>query len=74
MNGNWRDTTAEIVDAQSGAVAARIDRKVFNLREAVMDHQTYYLTVAPGVDVALMVALCVCLDEMQNESKGAAII
>jgi len=38
MRGNWRDTSAEIVDAAGGAVVARVDRKLFNAREAFMGH------------------------------------
>lgn len=72
MKGNWLDTSADIVDQASGAVVARIDRKLFNAREAIMGHQTYHVTVAPGVDIALVAAMCVCLDEKQNEGQGAA--
>lgn len=70
MKGNWLDTSADIVEDSTGAVAARIDRKVFNAREALLGQQTYHLTVAPGVDVALLVAMCICLDEKQNEGQG----
>jgi hypothetical protein len=31
--------------------------------------QTYAVHVAPGVDMALMAALCVCLDEKRSEDK-----
>ncbi|KAK3296667.1 tubby C-terminal-like domain-containing protein [Chaetomium fimeti] len=72
MTGNWMDTTADIVDTASGAVAARIDRKLFNARELFLGHQTYHVTIAPGVDVALIIAMCVCLDATQNEGQGAA--
>lgn len=72
MTGNWLDTTADIVDAASGAVAARIDRKLFNARELLLGHQTYHVTIAPGVDVALIIAMCVCLDATQNEQNGGA--
>ncbi|CAE6507854.1 unnamed protein product [Rhizoctonia solani] len=39
----------------------------FDRSELLFDQQTYYLTIAPGVDAAMMVALCVCMDEKQNE-------
>ena len=68
MKGNWLDTSAEIVDEASGAVVARIDRKFFNARELLLGHQTYHLTVAPGVDMALLAAMCICLDEKRNEN------
>jgi uncharacterized protein YxjI len=74
MRGNWRDTTADIVDEATGAVVARINRKLLNARELVLGQQTYHLTVAPGADVALLVAMCVCLDEKQNEGGGGTCI
>ncbi|EEB94352.1 hypothetical protein MPER_06846, partial [Moniliophthora perniciosa FA553] len=36
----------------------------------LFDQQTYYLIVAPGVDAALLAAICVCLDEKENENKN----
>ncbi|KAK4034292.1 tubby C-terminal-like domain-containing protein [Parachaetomium inaequale] len=72
MKGNWLDTTAEIVDPTTGAVAARIDRKLFNARELLLGRQTYHVTIAPGVDIALIIAMCVCLDEAQNEGQKNA--
>jgi uncharacterized protein YxjI len=70
MKGNWRDTKAEIVDEATGAVVARIERKMFNAREILLHQQTYHLTVAEGVDMSLVVAMCICLDEMENEGNG----
>lgn len=69
MKGNWLDTSADIVQESNGAVVARIDRKLFNAREAFMGTQTYHLTVAPGADLALMAAMCIALDEKQNDNK-----
>lgn len=67
MSGNWRDSKADIVEETTGAVAARIDRKSFNARHLIARQQTYALIVAPGVDMALMVAACVALDEKNND-------
>lgn len=67
MSGNWRDTRADIVDTETGAVVARIDRKLLNLREIFGNQQTYTLIVAPGVDMAIMTAVCIALDEKNNE-------
>jgi len=67
MKGNWRDTSADIVCENTGAVVARIDRKLLNKRELMGSQQTYALIVAPGVDMALMVAACVALDEKNND-------
>ncbi|KFH42085.1 Protein LURP-one-related-like protein [Hapsidospora chrysogenum ATCC 11550] len=67
MSGNWRDTRADIVDQNTGAVVARIDRRLLNTRELLGGKQTYALSVAAGVDMALMVAACVALDEKNND-------
>lgn len=67
MTGNWRDTSADIICETTGAVVARIDRKLLNARELIGRQQSYALIVAPGVDMALMVAACVALDEKNNE-------
>ncbi|RDA91534.1 hypothetical protein CP533_4354, partial [Ophiocordyceps camponoti-saundersi (nom. inval.)] len=65
MRGDWMDSSVSIV-CDSGATVAAIDRKLFNVRE-FMGVQKYALHVAPGVDMALMVALCVAFDEANNE-------
>lgn len=67
MSGNWMDTSADIVCKNTGAVVARIDRKLLSGRDIFGGKQTYALVVAPGVDMALMVALCIALDEKNNE-------
>jgi uncharacterized protein YxjI len=73
MKGSWLDTSADIVDQASGATVARINRKLFNAREAIMGHQTYHVTVAPGVDISLIAAMCICLDAKQNEGQGGGV-
>ena len=70
MEGNWFDTAADIKDAATGFVVARIQRKLLNMREAVLGQQTYHLIIAPGVDIAIIVAMCIALDEKNNEGKG----
>jgi uncharacterized protein YxjI len=65
MKGGWFDTSADIVCTD--AVVARIDRKMLNAREVFGDQQTYALICAPGIDKALMVAMCIAFDEKNNE-------
>lgn len=66
-------------------VVARIDRNFLNAGQLIFDQQSYVLHVAPGgthararterclnvfpVDIALLTAFCVALDEKANESK-----
>lgn len=33
--------------------------------------EQYFVTVAPGVDLALIAALCVSFDECMNENNGS---
>lgn len=67
IKGDWFDRNADIVDEHSGHAVARINRKLLNGRELVFGQQTYAVEVAPGVDVALIAALCICFDEKNNE-------
>lgn len=69
MRGNWRDSKAEIVLGADGGgpVVGVIDRQFFNKREFFGGQQTYAVTIAPGMDMALAVALCIALDEKNNE-------
>lgn len=66
MNGSWTDFSAKIADETTGTIVAQIDRKISG-RDMLFGQQTYALSVAPNVDMALMAALCICLDEKNNE-------
>ncbi|CAJ0548851.1 Ff.00g024640.m01.CDS01 [Fusarium sp. VM40] len=67
MKGSWFDFAADIFDKSTNTVVARIDRKLLSGRDVLFGQQTYALMVAPGVDMALMAALCICMDEKNNE-------
>lgn len=67
IKGDWLDRSATIT--MGNVVVAQISRSYFNMREVLGGQQTYYVTVAPRVDLALMAAICVCLDEKENEKK-----
>ncbi|WVQ77086.1 hypothetical protein IAR50_006769 [Cryptococcus sp. DSM 104548] len=68
LRGDFWGGSADI-SVVSGPVIAQISRDVMNAREIFVGHQTYYVAVAPGVDLALMAAMCICLDEMKNERR-----
>ena len=70
MVGDFFDRYADIVDEASGQPVARIDRKFFNARQLLGGQQTYIVTVAQGMDLALIAAMCICLDERRNEGKN----
>ncbi|KAK9852224.1 hypothetical protein MYU51_008597 [Penicillium brevicompactum] len=67
MEGNWSDHTATIVNEETGQSVARISRKRFNPRHIIFGQDTYRVTVAPGVDMALIAGLCICFDEKNND-------
>ncbi|KAK8043873.1 hypothetical protein PG994_012711 [Apiospora phragmitis] len=68
MKGNFFDTRAAITDEASGQAVAVINRQLLNPRELLGGQQTYHVTVAPNVDLAVIVAMCICLDERRNEN------
>ncbi|KAJ5884865.1 hypothetical protein N7495_009375 [Penicillium taxi] len=70
MKGGWFDHTADIVNQKTGQTVARIDRKLLSGRDLIFGQQTYAVVVAPGVDAALIAALCICFDEKNNEERG----
>lgn len=67
IRGKWLRNSAEIInEAQGGVVVARIDRKTFSVKNSLFGQQTYGVQIAPGVDMALIAALAICLDEAQE--------
>lgn len=60
-------TLANACATQIDMVVARIDRKILSGKDIFFGQQTYGVQVAPGVDLALIAALCICLDEKNNE-------
>ncbi|TFK48428.1 DUF567-domain-containing protein [Heliocybe sulcata] len=67
VKGSFLTKHAEIY--AGNIIVAQIRRKFMNVGQVFFDKQTYYLTVAPGVDTAMMAAVCVCLDEAVNDKN-----
>jgi uncharacterized protein YxjI len=67
VKGDWFDRSAEITCG--GQAVAHIGRSFFNVHQIFADKQTYFVKVAPNVDLTLVAAICVCLDESENEKK-----
>lgn len=65
VKGDWFDRSATITCG--GQPVAAIGRSFFNVRELFANKQTYFVKVAPGVDLTMIAAVCVCLDERENE-------
>ena len=70
MKGNFWDTKADI-KLDDGSVAAVITRQVKSARAILGGMQDYCVTIAPNVDMALVVATCICLDEVNRGSNGS---
>ncbi len=68
MNGNFFDSKADIICANTGVPVARIERERWNARQLLGGKQTYFVTVAPNVDMSIIAAMCICLDERRNEN------
>ncbi|KAF2125869.1 DUF567-domain-containing protein [Dothidotthia symphoricarpi CBS 119687] len=69
MRGEWMGGDATVVDEVHGdRPVARIERDL-SIREWAFNRSTYGVHVAPGVDMALIAALCICLDEENSESS-----
>jgi len=67
VKGDWFDRSATIT--LGDIVVAQISRSFFNAGQIFGGQQTYYVAIAPNVDLSLIAALCVCLDERENEKK-----
>ena len=66
MKGDWLDMTTEI--KWGDTVVARIDREMRTGWQILGGPQTYFVMIAPNVDMALMVAACICLDERRRSN------
>ena len=73
MHGSFFNVKTEITDERNGQVVAQVDREMLNARQLLGDRQSYAVTVAPGVDMALIVAMVVCLDERRDQKTGHGI-
>ena len=66
LRGQWLSGSSQIT-TEAGVVVASIERDYANAGQLLFRKQTYEVTIAPGVDAALITAICVCLDEAYNE-------
>ena len=63
LSGNFVASSIDITNKVTGQVVAHIDRKLLGWRELAADADTYTVTVAPGMDIAIVLAMCAALDE-----------
>lgn len=65
VKGDWLDRSAEITCG--GQAVAHIGRSFFNVRQFFADKGTYLVKCAPNVDLAMIAAICVSLDETEEQ-------
>jgi uncharacterized protein YxjI len=68
LKGNFIDKNAGIylTDSNGKHHVASISKKWFNM-SALLGKEDYVLRIAPNVDVALMVMMCIALDERTRD-------
>ncbi|KAK0547562.1 hypothetical protein OC844_007139, partial [Tilletia horrida] len=57
------------ISIPDGPVIGQIRQSFLNSGEIFFDQQSYYLVVAPGVDVSMLCATVIVLDELEHELK-----
>lgn len=55
-----------MISTSEGQPVAHVERHSRNRGKRFKNPHAYVVTVAAGADVALLVAVCVCLDESEN--------
>jgi uncharacterized protein YxjI len=71
VKGNWLEKNAiiSIGDMKQGGVPIAQVSRSLDLKELFFSKQTYYVTIAPGVDAAFIAMLCVAIDEVCRDNK-----
>ena len=68
VSGNWK--AKEFSVKLSGTEVAKITRKSMTLQGVLAGADSYYLTIQPGVDMALVVLLTVGADELVHDKNN----
>ncbi len=69
LKGDWRDKRCVIYlgEPKSGGVPIAKVFRPFSLKGHLFDKDSYRLEIAAGVDIALLVILCIAFDEHQRD-------
>eukprot|EP00188_Purpureofilum_apyrenoidigerum_P004367 Plantae.Rhodophyta-Purpureofilum_apyrenoidigerum.ctg4903.p1 GENE.Plantae.Rhodophyta-Purpureofilum_apyrenoidigerum.ctg4903~~Plantae.Rhodophyta-Purpureofilum_apyrenoidigerum.ctg4903.p1 ORF type:complete len:200 (-),score=42.78 Plantae.Rhodophyta-Purpureofilum_apyrenoidigerum.ctg4903:89-688(-) len=67
--GGFRAKNLTITHVQSGCVITAVQRKQFTMKNILFDQDTYNIMIAPNVDIALMLMICVTIDEVFNDEN-----
>ncbi|RSH77415.1 uncharacterized protein EHS24_003381 [Apiotrichum porosum] len=66
LRGDIIGRSADLI-LDNGQVVAQIKRDILNATNFFTGQDTYYVVVAPGVDLSLITAICICFDEVEND-------
>lgn len=64
-----RQSVVVTTSSSDDTCIARLERKSRNIGKKFTNPHAYNLTIASGVDVAFLVAICICLDKYENRSR-----
>lgn len=67
VKGDFFRKDFSVVEVASGRRVAAVKRKSFTLQNLLLEKDTYIVRVEPGLDTALMVFLCVAIDEVHRD-------
>jgi len=62
LKGSFLKPQVEIKDEDERAVA-RVNRNYYCLSQSFANQRTFMVTIEPNVDLAIVSAMCICLDE-----------
>jgi uncharacterized protein YxjI len=65
FKNNARGTHGEVLNNATGQVVATIDREKFKVRNE------YHVTVPQGIDMVVILAICIALDDKARSANGA---
>jgi uncharacterized protein YxjI len=70
---NKRGFSAEITDLHTGALVASVSHAYWGKDLVLKNREEYYATVAPGVDLGVVVALCLAWDRCKEDDRRRAL-
>ena len=65
VQGDWVNRSANITI--QGRPVAFVRRSFLNKASVLADMHTYYVSVAPGVDLTLIAAVCIAMDDRESD-------
>lgn len=73
LEGGMFAHKAEITEPTADLVVGRIER-MFTAAEIFGGKQCYRLEIAPGADMAILVGICICFDEIYLDKEKSNVM